>query len=354
MALALSPLAASAETIYELRMPARFNLQPTDSPASPEPEEVGSLELAPATLPTLKAGQPYSADLRAYLSATPADALDPLESSWTLVMGATPQGISLTSTGELVGVSDGLPDNGLSFTAQAAVKSATAEQSYTIYPEDPHRANVTHHLRMDGSWADTKGAGWSPYNAPSFSADLRKFGTASGDFRASPSSALVSSGPFRPTGSFTVEGWFYPLSISGHLINIGGINGISWQSQSISLGWPRHGQINWLGSSANNGTNIYADAICVNPCNQSVGFGTPTINQWNHFAVVRDAPAGKYYFYLNGSRTATLSSTLAPYASPNAVVIGAYPQASQTNFTADNGAKVLALFALRVDKLPSQ
>jgi len=223
-------------------------------------------------------------------------------------------------------------------TASPATLALTGS---AILPSDPYWANVTYLLHMDGAnnsttFTEAKGTSVTRLGNPVVSTAVSKFGGASAQFNAGLGNAL-SLPPFAPTGSFTIEAWLYISSAkSGQastLIDIGGISGVNWQSQAIYYGWPTAGQLNWLASSANNGTDISGPVGCATPCSTGVTFGSPVMDAWNHFAVVRDAAAGKYYFYLNGTKTLTINNSRNPYASPQRVVLGAYPVNSATNFT---------------------
>jgi hypothetical protein len=210
-----------------------------------------------------------------------------------------------------------------------------------ILPSDPYWANVTYLLHMDGphnstAFTDVKGASVTRLGNPVVSTAVSKFGGAAAQFTGGLGNAL-SLPAFAPTGNFTIEAWLYISSAnSGQastLIDVGGISGVNWQSQAIYYGWPTAGQLNWLASSGNNGTDISGPVGCATPCSTGVAFGAPVMDAWNHFAVVRDASAGKYYFYLNGTKTLTVNNSSTPYASPQRVVLGAYPVNSATNFT---------------------
>lgn len=298
------------------------------------------VSLASAILPDVALDTAYTKDLKPYLSVTGDPAYDVNQVTWSVSSGTLPTGLSLSSVGVLTGTSSGFEAEGRSFEVQAAYKDKTAKQTYSVLPKDPYWANVKAFLPFDGNLVDQKtSTAWTAYNGAKTSASQPKFGSGALDFTGLTNAGLV--GPaFKPTGSYTIEGWIYPTSLAGRtLVNVGGIVNVNWQSQAIYIGWPAANQLTWVGSSGNNGTDIVNEGNCTMPCTGYAVFGTPALNAWNHFAVVRDATAGKYYLYLNGQRTKVISSTKAPYASNYGVTIGNYPTSTQSNFGGNfNGA----------------
>lgn len=291
------------------------------------------VSLAPTSRLELPQAQPFSFDFKSLLAVTNEETPDKLKATWSAA-GSLPAGLSLDpTTGVLSGTPLGGPAAGEDFAVNVQYKGNSASRTFSAITNDSHWTKVHTLIKFDNSLTNAKtGAAWTAHNGATFSGTA-KFGTAALD--TSGAGRAVSGPAFRPASSFTVEGWIRPTSLSGTtIINLGGIANLNWQPQAVYLGWPSPGQLNWLASSANNGTDISNSNGCTMPCNGYTTFGAPTLNAWNHFAVVRDAPAGRYYLYLNGTRRATVVSSVGPHrlGSAYAVTIGNYPTNSQTNF----------------------
>jgi hypothetical protein len=118
---------------------------------------------------------------------------------------------------------------------------------------------------------------------------------------------------FSNGADFTVEGQFYPLTAIGTnqmcLFNSSGIAGLSWQSLELQY---TNNEIRFRASSANAGTDI-ADNLSI---------GSPVLNSWNHYAVVRQG--GVYKLFLNGELKLTITGKGAPYKPTYGFYIGAY------------------------------
>lgn len=113
-----------------------------------------------------------------------------------------------------------------------------------------------------------------------------------GSLSMNASETLNLIGDYRPVGDFTVEGWFYVTSYAS-LRNI------------FTIGNETTSRISFL-MAATTGTisyNVYGGSVI------SIG-GVPTLNQWNHIAIVRSGTT--ITAYINGTSTGsvTLSGTL--------------------------------------------
>jgi Concanavalin A-like lectin/glucanases superfamily len=107
-----------------------------------------------------------------------------------------------------------------------------------------------------------------------------------------------------PAGDFTIELWWYPTVLAGStyygiFVKGNGIQIYYYNGLSIAL-------------SANNTTSYFIQATA----------GTPTLNVWNHIAIVRNANA--YTGYLNGTGTSLASSASSPNTGSATITIGAY------------------------------
>jgi uncharacterized repeat protein (TIGR01451 family) len=228
-------------------------------------------------------------------------------------------------------VAETLSNASLSVASSATGSPATRGLTgSSVVPKDPYWSSVAYLMHMDGAnnstaFTDAKGNGVTRYGTPVISTAQSKFGGASAQFGTTGSAVSLPS--FSPAGSFTIEAWVYIGSNTpaSALIDVGGIANLNWQPQAIYYGWPTAGQMNWLASSANTGTDISGS--------NGIAFGAPVMNAWNHFAVVRDAAAQQYNFYLNGVRTYSLSSSKTPFTSSYRVYLGNYPSGSASGFS---------------------
>jgi hypothetical protein len=289
--------------------------------------------LSSATLPASVAGAPYSYDMKGLVSVSGDPAYKGSGVTWDVAAEALPAGLSLDqATGIIGGTPAAFSDLGATFSVKATYRSKSAQQSYTLYPKDPYFANVTLLAHLDAEpFVNAKtGAALTSYGGPMVSTTTKQFGT--GAAGTSGAGKAVGAPAFRPAADYTIEGWLMPIAgTSGAtIIDIGGIDQVNWQSQAVYYGWPAAGQLNWMASSANNGTDISNGTKCAQPCSDYISFGAPTPNAWNHFAVVYSSAAGQYYLYLNGTRTATVTSTKRPYQSSYMTIIGGFPKYSQT------------------------
>lgn len=75
---------------------------------------------------------------------------------------------------------------------------------------DDYFSNVVSLLHMDEDWSDITGKTWTPINSPTFSTDVRKFGSASGSFINGPYLEGPTSDAWAfGNQDFTVECWAY-------------------------------------------------------------------------------------------------------------------------------------------------
>jgi hypothetical protein len=125
-----------------------------------------------------------------------------------------------------------------------------------------------------------------------------------GDFLSVPDNANLQP----PNGDFTYEIWWYPTSLSG-------IQGIFTKGNGVQI-YLASGVMN-CSLSSNNTTTYFI--------NSSFGGVAPSLNAWNHIAVVRSG--NNYFGYLNGARTLLGTSASFPGTGTNAVGIGAYDSA---------------------------
>ena len=292
-----------------------------------------TVALAGAVMPVVVPGTGYSYDLKPNLSVTGDPAYKAADVTWSVGAGALPAGLSLdANTGVISGTPGEFANEGATVTVAAAYKAKSATRAYTLYPKDPHYDKVTLQAHMDAEpFVNTKtGAALTSYGGPLLTTATKKFGA--GAASTTGAGKAIGAPAFRPAGDYTIEGWFLPTGTASTIINIGGISQVNWQSQAVYFGWPAAGQITWVASSANNGTDISNGTKCAQPCSDYVAFGAPTLNAWNHFAVVYSTAAGQYYLYLNGTRTATVTSTKRPYQSSYLTTIGGYPTSTQSGF----------------------
>ena len=91
---------------------------------------------------------------------------------------------------------------------------------------------------------------------------------------------------FTPTGDFTVEGWYYPTSVTGaHYL--------------FTLGTETTGRYTWFLNGATLNSNLYGDTSVVYT-------STLSINTWAHIAVVRIGTTVKVY--INGTASVTTTT----------------------------------------------
>lgn len=135
---------------------------------------------------------------------------------------------------------------------------------------------------------------------------LAKFGSYSYLFKSYYCSALNATGITVPPSAWTMELWLYPLAFSGSAGQGTAIfeqSGASMQGQGDGFGLymtQTTGLLKlWLSGSG----GIY------NIANSYSTSGTPTLNAWNHIALVFTGSA--YVVYLNGASVGSVSSSTA-------------------------------------------
>ena len=92
------------------------------------------------------------------------------------------------------------------------------------------------------------------------------------------------------TGDFTIEGWFYPTSASG--------------DRAIASLYDGSGNIQWYIGYTNTSWGVYVYPVGTNLLISSATI--PAINQWVHFALVRDG--ANFKFFVQGALIATVAS----------------------------------------------
>ncbi len=135
-----------------------------------------------------------------------------------------------------------------------------------------------------------------------------KFGGASAYFDGTADNLLINyNNAFNLSGDFTIEVWFYPITLNGGMIlNFAGGLNIAWASYELVNNTDG---INFAGSSANNGYDIGSETGATGR------IGTVSVNTWNHIAVTRQGNV--YRGYINGVQGYTQTLALTPY-NPNA------------------------------------
>ncbi|MFY7884701.1 MAG: LamG domain-containing protein, partial [Dolichospermum sp.] len=135
-----------------------------------------------------------------------------------------------------------------------------------------------------------------------------KFGGASAYFDGTADNLLINyNNAFNLSGDFTIEVWFYPITLNGGMIlNFAGGFNIAWASYELVNNTDG---INFAGSSANNGYDIGSETGATGR------IGTVSVNTWNHIAVTRQGNV--YRGFVNGVQGYTQTLALTPY-NPNA------------------------------------
>jgi hypothetical protein len=146
---------------------------------------------------------------------------------------------------------------------------------------------------------DTK---WS--TAQSKFSDKSIYFDGTGDYLAHPNSASLATG----SANFTIEGWVYPITLTG-------ASKIFLAGQGDYTSAAGSSFITYLGGSSNSDLYYGSSALGVTSPN-------PIVGQWNHLAWVREGT--NWTSYLNGNRVATASGigTNAVNAGSNAYAAG--------------------------------
>jgi len=137
---------------------------------------------------------------------------------------------------------------------------------------------------------------------------ISKFDGTSAYFDGTADNLLINyNSALHLSGDFTIEVWFYPITLNGGMILAfaGGLN-IAWSSYELVNNTDG---INFAGSSANNGYDIGSETGATGR------IGTVSVNTWNHIAVTRQGNV--YRGYINGVQGYTQTLALTPY-NPNA------------------------------------
>ena len=117
--------------------------------------------------------------------------------------------------------------------------------------------------------------------------------------------SVADSVALRPgTGDFTYEFWWYPTDLTSLMEILSKGNGIQIYCNSGTM---------TVAISEYNSTTYFIN---------NVTFGTPTLNAWNHIALVRSG--NNYYAYVNGVRTTLGTTTQFPDTGSSALIIGGY------------------------------
>ena len=127
-----------------------------------------------------------------------------------------------------------------------------------------------------------------------------------GDYLTAPDNAAFEFG----SGDFTVEGWFYALSVSSDATIASKWTAAGTASSNSWLLFVSSGVATFL-------TSTNGSAVDVN-----ISGGAVTTNSWNHIAVSRNGST--YSLYLNGTRTATTTNANSLADVTTEVAIGRY------------------------------
>jgi len=180
--------------------------------------------------------------------------------------------------------------------------------------DDPNWANVSLFSNFDSMDYFIDEAAWHPFTSKGhvvLSSDQSKFGNKSVYFGSTGVLTTPHREDLHLPGDFTIEGWVFPTVTNADqwILTKAEASGGSYPSYTIKM--LAAGTIQFVSYSADNvGNNIV-----------SATFGTPTANDWNHFAIVRSGTA--WTGYLNGVGTLLVTSALNPYNNTtNGLAIG--------------------------------
>jgi len=157
---------------------------------------------------------------------------------------------------------------------------------------------------FDNNLVDSSGSGLTvaTFGGAAVTSAVSKFGGSS-LATLSASSSYAQTGPnsqFHPSGDFTIDFWYYPLSN----FTVALTRGDSLYAPYMFIGH------SFYASSNNSSWDIAS--------NKSLG--SPTLNAWNHFALVRSGRT--YFLFLNGTQTDTWTNTSTPYDNSSFLQVG--------------------------------
>lgn len=194
-----------------------------------------SVALDASALPNAAVGSTYSFDFSPRLTVSGDPSYDAAKVTWSTV-GTVPAGITLSPMGLLTAMPAQLGDQGATFSVNAAYRTKSDQQTYTLYPSDPLYGNVTLLMHMDGangstSFVDAKGHAFSKTGSPSISTVSSQYGGASLRLPGGAALKAAYSSAWVMPGDFTVEFW---ANIAAH-DNFGGL--IAAAATNSWAGW---------------------------------------------------------------------------------------------------------------------
>jgi hypothetical protein len=137
---------------------------------------------------------------------------------------------------------------------------------------------------------------------------ISKFESRSGFFDGTGDNLLINyNTAFNLSGDFTIEVWFYPVSLNdSYILNFAGGLNIAWASYALFV---NANGVHFVGSSTNSGYDIGSEGLGAGT------IGALTLNTWSHIAVTRQGNV--YRGFINGVQGYTQTLALTPY-NPNA------------------------------------
>jgi hypothetical protein len=137
---------------------------------------------------------------------------------------------------------------------------------------------------------------------------ISKFESRSGFFDGTGDNLLINyNTAFNLSGDFTIEVWFYPVSLNNsYILNFAGGLNIAWASYALFV---NANGVHFVGSSTNSGYDIGSEGLGAGT------IGALTLNTWSHIAVTRQGNV--YRGFINGVQGYTQTLALTPY-NPNA------------------------------------
>lgn len=180
-----------------------------------------------------------------------------------------------------------------------------------MYEVDQYTVSLLH---FEDGIKDESGKVWTANGGATTSTVQSKFGGKSlflngvGQYLTAPSSSDFEFG----SGDFTIDFWVYMTDVNwGDLFNRN-YNATGYTPFKISIGNGVYAQ-----SPASNG---YSWDIAGGGADSKIMHTNWKLNQWVHYAVVRDGT--KFYVFENGQQVCTWSSSLAIISSTSAIGIG--------------------------------